>query len=380
MSLKELGVKPIINADGCATLLGGSTIGDEAIEAWKDAAKVYVDMKDLHKKAGRYLAGLVGAEGAYVASGATAGLVLSTAACVTRGELENILTIPEPTSSNEVVVQRLHRYAFVPALRLAGAKIIEVGNEYATKPEDLEQALTDRTAAVMYFVFDPQDGVLPLDRVIQIAHSKHVPVIVDSASELPPVENLRKFLAMGADLVVFSGGKALGGPNDTGIIFGRSALIEICARIGPHNYETVGSETRTFVGRPMKVGKEDILSLIAAFRSYLRRDHQAEMRRWERMAELMTVELKQTGFSAIRVMYPSFGHSVRPLTIARVEIDFDNAGSGITANQVAEELKAGDPPIYVYTRNNKVYINPQCLADGEDVVIISRLSGILRKN
>ncbi len=372
MLLEEIGAKKVINAWGTVTTLGGTTMSGEVIEAMREASKVYVDMKDLQKKAGSFIAEMLHVEAACISSGAAAGLVLATAACITGGDTERILDLPKASySRNKIVVQKLHRNAFINILRTAGAEIIRVGGEKETTARDFEDTLDDTVAAVMYFVFEPQPGALPPEEVLKISHRKGVPVIIDAAAELPPVQNLEKFAKMGADLVVFSGGKAIGGPNDTGLILGRKDLIETCMRL--EYYEYVGSETVALLGRPMKVSKEDMLALVMALRQYLQRDHNEEMKLWEGKVDYMVSELSKSKLPKARKVYPGSGHSVRPLVIPRAAIDFNESTTGMKAEEISEWLKAGDPPIYVYAKDNVLFLNPQCLQDQEEKIIVSKL-------
>jgi uncharacterized pyridoxal phosphate-dependent enzyme len=374
--LEELGVRKVINAWGTVTVLGGTTMSAEVIEAMGEASQVYVDMKELHRKAGDFIARKLGVEAACISSGATAGLILSTAACITGGNREKILDLPKAAQGarNKVLVQTVHRNGFVNSLQLAGAEVQMVGGEKETTREEFEKALADGTvAAVMYFVFDPQPGVLPLDQVVQIAHRRGIPVLVDAASELPPLENLKNFSATGADLVVFSGGKALGGPNDTGLILGRRDLIDTCLRL--EYYETVGGRSVALLGRSMKVSKEDILALVTAVIQYLGRDHEEEMRQWELKVDYMVSELssKAKNLPAPQKVYPGYGHGPRPLIFPRCALDFGQSTSGLTAEMLSDGLKSGNPPIYVYVKDNVLFLNPQCLQDQEEKIIVSRL-------
>jgi uncharacterized pyridoxal phosphate-dependent enzyme len=387
MLLEELGVKRAINAWGTVTLLGGTTISDDVIDAMREASKVYVDMKELHKKAGDYIATMLGVEAACVVSGATAGLILSAAACMTGGETESILSLPRigsknngggGSSKNKILVQRLHRNPFVKSLGTAGAEVFFFGGEEKTTDSDLEEAIDAKVAAMMYFVFDPQPGVLELDRVVEISHRHRVPVIVDAASELPPMSNLKKFTSTGADIVVFSGGKAVGAPSDTGLVLGRRDLIETCVRL--EYYENVGNETVALLGRSMKVSKEDVLAVVTALRQYLRRDHDADMKAWKEKVEYMISELsKSKKLPAPKLAYPTYGHEPRPLNIPRVALDFNADGYGIdAAKEMSNKLKSGDPPIYVYVKDNVLFLNPQCLQGQEEKVIVSRLFELAR--
>lgn len=372
MLLEELGIEKVINAWGTVTVLGGTTMTDDVIEAMREASTIYVDMMELHKKAGDLIARLIGVEATCVTSGATAGLILATAACITGGDRQKILDLPKAdVRRNKVVVQRLQRNAFVNVLRTSGAEIAEIGSEKETTPRDLESVLNESIAAVMYFVFDPQPGVLSFQEVVRIAHGKGVPVIVDAAAELPPSENLTKFTNMGADVVVFSGGKDIGGPNDTGLVIGRRDLIETCMKL--QFYEDVQGKTVALLGRSMKVSKEDIFALTRAIQSYLQKDHVEQMRIWEEKTDYMVSKLSKSGLPKVRKIIPGSGHGPRPLVIPTVSIDFNETSSGMNADEMSQKLRAGDPPIYVYTKDNALYLNPQCLQDNEEKVVVSRL-------
>jgi len=373
MLLEELGVKKVVNAWGTITLLGGTTMSDGVVDAMREASKVYVDIKDLHKKAGDHIAKMLGVEAACIVSGATAGLILSTAACIAAGDSRKILSLPKTSGGdkNKVLVQQLHRNPFAKSLATAGAEVIFFGSSERTEEVDLKNSIGDKTAGVMYFAFDPQPGVLTLDRVVRVAHGYGVPVIVDAASELPPVENLRNFIATGADLVVFSGGKAIGAPNDTGLVIGRRDLIETIIRL--EYYETVGSETFALLGRPMKVSKEDVLALVTALKQYVGRDHTGEMKQWDTKVQYMITGLSRSKKLPIpKLVYPGYGHEPRPLNIPIAALDFDGDGPN-AAKEMSDKLKSGNPPIWAYVKDNVLFLNPQCLQDDEEKIVVSRL-------
>jgi uncharacterized pyridoxal phosphate-dependent enzyme len=374
--IEELGLKPIINAAGNLTVLGGTTLDKEVIDAMIEASKVYLDMNELHIKAGQYIAKLLGVEDAYITSGAGAGMALAVAACIVRDRPDRLGTFPHVEGlKHEVIVQKKHRNFYDYIIEIPGAKIVEIGNELETTEDDLKNAINEKTCAVMYFVFDPMDGVLPLSSVVEIAHRYNVPVIVDAAAEVPPKENLRKFYEMGADLVIFSGGKDIGAPNDTGIILGRKELVQLCRRLGPHSYEKVDNKTRIYLGRPMKTSKEDILAVVAALKKYLSMDENERIKNWERKVDYIISELVRKGVRNVSKIYPSgFGHS-RPACVPRVEIQPpDNE----TADNLLRKLREEDPPIYAYTFRDKLYISPQCLRDGEEKIVAEKIIKILK--
>ncbi len=373
--LEELGVRRVVNATGVLTVLGGSVPDDEVLSAIREASKIYLDVPELQHKAGEYLSKLLGVEAAFVTSGAAAGLVLSMAACMTRGDREKMGRLPRAEGmKNEVIVQKLQRNMYDYNLELAGAKIVEVGGAAGTTASDLEKAITARTAAVVYFVFDPQNGILPLKEVVRIAHNRGIPVIADAAAENPPAENLTKFYQEGADLVTFSGGKDIGALNSSGLLIGRKELIDVCASLGPHSYEqTPSGTTRVYIGRPMKISKEGIVGLVAAVKKYVQIDQAARLKIWNDKVDYIVSSLSNCKDVSVRNVIPTNVDHPRPMTIPRVEIK----SGRITPEDLERELKKGDPPIYAYVMDERLYVNPQCLLEGDEKIVASRLRELL---
>ncbi len=223
---QELGVTPVINAAATLTRLGGSRMAPDVLAAMNEAAASFVQIDELQARAGDVIAGITGAEAGYVTTGAAAALTLGTAACLAGMDVSKMDRLPDTTGmKNEVVVQKGHRNAYDHAVRAAGITFVEVGTlgypgAGGTFAWQIEEAITDKTAAVFCPILDTP-GTLSLKEVAEIAHAKGVPVIVDAAAELPPRSNLQKFIADGADLVAFSGGKAIGGPQSSGVLAGR---------------------------------------------------------------------------------------------------------------------------------------------------------------
>jgi uncharacterized pyridoxal phosphate-dependent enzyme len=375
--LEKIGVKKIINCSGTLTVLGGTTVDDEVIDAMKEVAGIYVDMPELHRQVGEYLAKLIGCDSAFVVNGAGAGLVISVAACMTGGELSKMIRLPDTTGmKDEIIVQHLQRNMYDYNLRLTGTNIVEIGDQNRTTKKDLQAAINQKTAAIVYFVFDPHQGVLPLDAVCREAHRHDIPVIVDAAAELPPAENLTRFLKMGADLAIFSGGKDIGAPNDTGLIVGRKDLVEACMRLGPHSYERVNSQVRVFIGRPMKTSKEDIIAFVTALERYLKADHKKRLLEWERIADSLISGLKNVGDNIrARKIYGSDIDHPRPAIVPIVEIELTKGR--VLAGEMIQKLRHSSTPIAAYSVEGKICLSPQCLARGEVKIVISRLMEII---
>src|SRR5215207_327359 len=250
------------------------------LDAMREAAGSFVDMYELQQVVGKRLADLTGNEAAYVSTGAAAGIVLATLAAMTGGDLPTIAHLIETGEApkTEVIIHRVHRIPYDPAIRLAGGRIVEIGNRLQTFPWELEAAIGPRTAMVFYSAgVHLSSGALPLAETVEIAHAHGVPVVVDAAAQLPPTENLWRFTReFGADLAVFSGGKDFRGPQASGLLVGTEAMIAAIAVNGsPHQR----------LARPLKVGKEEMIGLLAAVERYVAEDWQDRARRYEETVE-----------------------------------------------------------------------------------------------
>jgi len=372
---ETLGVRRIVNGSGTLTSLGGNTLAPEVRRAMAQASQSFVFMEELQKKAGEEIARIAGAEAAYVVSGAAAGVVMSIAACISRGDTVLASGLPGVGGARcEVLVQEPHRSVYTSLIGFAGGKARFVGNPETVTEEELEAAMGDGTAAVLHIDFDPMKGVLPLETVIELGHRHGVPVVVDAAAELPPVENLARYVSLGADLVVFSGGKDIGAPSDTGFVCGRKTLVDACAAVGPYNSATVDGSRTYFLGRPMKTSKEDIAALVVALRSYRRRS-QANERRCRRITNSLLDGLsKVRGIQASEVM-PGPEDTIRPLTVPRVRVTMEPRKA--PAEDLLRALERGDPSIRLYSIGDALYVNPQCLRETDVPIIVARLAEVL---
>lgn len=363
ISYEELGVTPLINADAHLTALGGSTMPDEVIAAMQRASKSFVDVVELQESVGRRIADLTHNEACYVSSGAAAGIVLSVLACRTGDDVRLVSQLPDRPPKREVIIHSSHRIPYDPAVRLAGGQLVTIGNAMQTFFWELEAAINDRTAAVLFVAGTHlAGGSLSLEDTVAIAHRARVPVIVDAAAQLPPIENLWHFTRnAGADIALFSGGKALGGPQPTGLILGRSDLIRACAQNGaPHQR----------FARAMKTGKEEMLGLLAAVDRYLKLDHQSLGRQYEQtVAEWIGRLADIKGVVAERA-YPN--EAAQP--IPRLRLRLDAAVCGMFASDLVAKLRAGHPPIAIaFDPPDAVLVTPDMLCSGEDETIACRL-------
>ena len=359
---EEIGVTTVINASGSMTTLGGSVMAPEVVKAMERAAEHFVRMDELVAWGGAEIARITGAEAGHVTTGSAGGLLLGTAACLTGLDRQKMWQLPDTTGmKNEMVVQKLHRIGFDHACRTAGAQMVEVGDESGSTAAQLEAAITDKTAVVNYVDLDPQP-VVPLEEVVAIAHARNVPVMVDAAAQLPPSSNLKAYLEQGADLVIFSGGKDIAGPNDSGILCGRRDLIQAAAMQAFPN----GG-----IGRTCKVSKEQIVGLVYALRRWAALDHDARTVAWQSMSEEMCAGLQGIAGVTAEVAFATSG--ARPLVVPKARVTVDEKVAQV--GRVAQALMLGEPAIAISTEPGirALWLNPQHLEPEQVAAVVHRV-------
>lgn len=363
----ELGVKKIINGVATLTSKGGSIMPPEVLAAMASAAQNFVDIDELQERAGQKIAEWTHNEAAYISCGCAAGMVLATAACITGLDPEKRAQLPYSDGlKNEVIVHRSGLVGYAFAIKQAGGRLVEIGTEKSATLEDLESAVTDRTAAI--FVFYRNLGMqeqIPLETQIKFARQHNIPLIIDAAAQIPPVENLWRFTQMGADLALFSGGKGLCGPQSSGLIVGRRDLIEACA---------FNACPRGFIGRPMKVGKEEIVGLMAAVKWYLGLDHEKLIRDYEEQVAMIVQEFSTHPGVHARRLFPSEAGQPH----GRVELVFDEKVLGISRDEILQLLLDDEPAVFLAAGGEtSVVINPQTLQPGEAEVVVRQIKKVL---
>jgi D-glucosaminate-6-phosphate ammonia-lyase len=391
---ERFGVKTVINAAGTQTRAGGTLMDPEVAAAMAEAARNFVRIDELQDAASRLIAEATGAEAGYVTSGASAGITLAVAASIAGLNIDRMNRLPDTTGmAAEVIVQRPHRNAYDHAALLAGARLVEVGTSGfpgrgASWPWEVEAAITDQTTAILWPVSDIP-GVASLEEVSEIAHRHDLDVIVDAAAALPPVSNLRRFIDLGADAVIFSGGKAIRGPQSTGIVAGRADLIESIALqhqdmdVYPQTWSLRGKYLESGllpgpphhgIGRGFKVGKEEIIGLMVALERYLARDHEAEFAAW-----LARVNAMANALDGIPGVSPEvFIDPRRPIPVLRLNLD--EAVVGKSAYDIVNELAEGEPPVLLsegFAFRGLVGVNPMGLQEHEDAIVVERLQAAL---
>jgi L-seryl-tRNA(Ser) seleniumtransferase len=394
---EELGVEPIINAVGPSTRLSGGIMRGEVAEAMRQASEYCVDIAQLQAKAGEVIVEVTGAEAGYVTSGAAAGLLLGTAACVTGLDPGKMNRLPDTRGmKNEVIMARSHRNFYDHAVRSVGIELVEVGiaDRFSgagvrdAEGWEIGAAIGEQTAAVVYVAYAHTQP--SLEEVVAAAHDKGVPVIVDAAGQLPPAENLRRFIAVGADLVAFSGGKAIGGPQASGILCGRRDLIAAAALqhqdldVMPELWDPPASlidktqlpgAPQHGIGRPCKVGKEEIAGLVKALRLFVAEDSEVRRERWLALMQGLVDACGSLAHAEIEVVADRKRAEV---PTARLTLDEDAAG--LTALELVRALQDGRPRIAAnptYVHEGVVIFGPMCLKGGEPEQIARRLGEVL---
>jgi L-seryl-tRNA(Ser) seleniumtransferase/D-glucosaminate-6-phosphate ammonia-lyase len=355
----RLGVKEYINAWGKATALGASLIQPKALVAMEEASTSFVEIEDLHRKAGKAIATITGAEDACVTCGASAGLCSAVAACMTSSDVVKIRSIPDTEGmQNELIMQKRHAGYYSLLTRLTGAHLVIVGTDEGTPDHVFFDAFNEKTAAVLYQANSTGPGVIPLATVLTIAHGKGVPVIVDAAAML----DYEEYIAAGADLVIYSGGKSFEGPTASGFVCGRLDLIDACHL------------QRLNLARPMKVGKEEIVGLVTALEIYARRNVEAEQIGWRKKVQYIRSALKGTPHVKVDLIHDTF----RP-AIQRVRVALDDV-LGVSAGEVRERLKTGSPGVILRpSRDAFLIIDVRQLRDGDERIVAQRLKAEIEK-
>ena len=364
---RTLGVSPAIVASGSTTAYGGSKLRPEVLDSMEKASRTMVNMDDLNVAAGKVIAEVTGAEAGLVTSGSAGGLVLQAAAVMAGSDPASMAKLPKSDGlKNEIVMHMSHRFPYDQCYTATGATIVNIGDGRRCHPWELEAAINENTAAIAYlFSGFVSRRALPLEQVVEMAHAHDVPIIVDAASYLPPRANLRRFIEAGADMVQFSGGKAVRGPQGTGILAGRADLIEAAyANASPHQ----------FIGRGMKVAKEEIIGLVEALQIFADEDEDAENSRFYEMCQQVVDALIETPGLEVSVEHDEWDY-LTPVAVMRFTRDW----RGPSRDEVNDMMAAGDPPVYLHNIHNpdELAVDPFNLDDQELETVIRRLREVM---
>jgi L-seryl-tRNA(Ser) seleniumtransferase len=359
---RDLGVRPFINAAGTYTAMTASLMPPEVMDAINYASRHFVMLDELHDKVGERIATLIRADGAMVTSGAASALTLGTAAVLTGTDRQKIGDLPNLAGmKSEVIVQKAHRFGYEHAVRNCGVTLVEVET-----PEDVDRAVNGKTAMMLFYNNNNREGRIQDEAFVQLARKHGIPTLNDAAADVPPVENLWKYTKMGFDLVAFSGGKGLRGPQSAGLLVGRKDLIAAARLNAPPNGNTIG--------RGLKVNKEEMVGMLAALERYVGLDHAGELRDFERRAD--TIRRSAAAVSGVKaeVFVPEIANHV-----PHVRIAWDAAGTGLSAAEAVKALREGEPSIGTRAEGDALVIGVWMMQPGEDHIVARRVREVLEK-
>jgi L-seryl-tRNA(Ser) seleniumtransferase len=357
---RELGVRPFINAAGTYTAMTASLMPPEVIAAITYASKHYVMLDELHDRVGARIAMLLKCEAAMVTSGAASALTLATAGVLTGTDPRKVVELPNLAGmKSEVIIQKAHRFGYDHAVRNCGVRLVEVETR-----DDMERAITPQTAMMLFYNNNNMEGRIRDEEFVAIGRQHAVPTLNDAAADVPPVENLWKYTQMGFDLVAFSGGKGLRGPQSAGLLIGRRDLVAAARLNAPPNGNTVG--------RGMKVNKEEMIGLLAALELYLAKDHAAEQREFHARAEAIRSSAAAVAGVTAEIFVPEVANHV-----PHVRISWDAAAKGMTAADAVSRLRAGEPSIGTRSEGDAVVIGVWMMNRGEEQIVARRLRDVL---
>ncbi|MEP3208088.1 MAG: aminotransferase class V-fold PLP-dependent enzyme [Maribacter sp.] len=357
---KELGLRTFINAAGTYTSMTGSLMHKEVTDAISYGATEYVNLDELHDKVGERIAALLDCEYATVTSGAFGAMTLGLAGIMCGMDEKKVAQLPDTTGlKNEVIVQKKHAIGYTHALINTGAKIVEVETA-----QELERAINKKTAMLWFLNANTEQGEVKWEEFIALGKKHNVPTFIDCAADVPPVENLFKFTKMGFDLVCFSGGKGIRGPQSAGLLLGKREYIEAARLHTPPRGTTIG--------RGMKVNKEEVLGMMVALELYLARDHKKEWELWERQIKLISDSALSVKGVKTEIHVPLHANHVPSLYIR-----WDENEVGITTDEMRKRLRDGHPSIETVGNKEQVGITTWMMEPGQERIVAQRVKEVL---
>jgi L-seryl-tRNA(Ser) seleniumtransferase len=367
---RELGVRTFINAAGTYTLLSASLPLPEVMDAMNYAAQHFVAINELQEAVGNRIAQMIGCEAAMVTSGAAAALTIGTAACITGTRSEYVRQIPDLTElKNEVIIQRHHRFLYDHAIRNCGIRFVEIETA-----QELENALSEHTAMLMFFNDGEPKGKIKAEEFAAMGKRRGIPTFNDAAADVPPVENLTRYLRMGFDLVTFSGGKGMRGPQNAGLLLGRRDLIAAARMNCAPNGDSIG--------RGFKVSREVLLGTMVAVEMFLQRDEETQSREWQRRIEMLAESVKGIAHLQAEIFIPPIANHVPHLKLI-----WQRDAWGFTADEVRRQLREGEPsieavPAYSYEptgTGEEIRFGVWMMRDGEAEITAQRLREVFQQ-
>ena len=365
--LESLGVVPLINAGGPVTRFSGTRPRPEAMQAMMAMVDPFVEIHELIIAAGERLAEMIGVPAATVTSGASGGLTVQTAAAMAKDDPERIFQLPiSDDIPNELVIQKNHRFGYDHLYLTPGARFVEVGDASGCSAEEVEDAVNDKTAAIIHLESPYSgDNVLPIETLVDIAHHNGLPLMCDAASRLPPRENLTKFVEAGADLVSFSGGKGIRGPQATGLLLGSEEWVE---------YARLNNAPNATVARAQKVSKESIAGIMAAVEIFVNEDEKAENRRYTRLMQSVVDQIIEIPGVDAEVVH-DYNHY-----IPHAVLKLNDSWRGPPKSVIGERMLEAPDRIMILTFLEEVpefWVDPLNLSDEEVQIVADKLRRVL---
>jgi uncharacterized pyridoxal phosphate-dependent enzyme len=356
----ELGVRPFINAAGTYTAMTASLMPPEVMDAIQYASHHFVMLDELHDKVGERIATLLKCEAAMVTSGAASALTLGTAGVLTGTDRRKVGLLPNLAElKSEVIMQKSHRFGYDHAVRACGVRIVEV--ETAA---DLERAITPQTAMMLFFNSNNGVGQIKDQEFASLGKKHGIPTMNDCAADVPPIENFWKYTAMGFDLVAFSGGKGIRGPQSAGMLLGRKDLIAAARLNAPPNAS---------IGRGLKVNKEEMVGMLVALESFLKRSD-GEIKVFEARAEAVRKAAASVSGVTAEVFVPEIANHV-----PHVRITWGADGPAMKAADVVQAMRAGEPSVVIRNEDEALVVGVWMLRDNEEKIVAKRLREVLSK-
>ncbi len=361
---EELGVTTVINGQGTMTMLGGSLVRPEVEAVMALAARHFVSIPELEVAAGKRIAEMLKLPAAYsaiVTSGAAAAMTSGLAGILTGDNPKFIEQLPDLTGmKSEVIIQKSHRNPFDHQLRATGVKLVEVETR-----EEVHRAINAKTAMMHFTNFANGDGQIKAEEWVKLAHENQIPAFIDAAADTPPVSHLWDYANMGYDLIAFSGGKAIRGPQCAGLLIGRKELVT-CALLNNSPHEDT-------LGRSSKVGKEEIAGMVKALESYLREDHEALNKEWWRRLDMISAQVARVSGVSTSLYIPDVANHV-----PHMDISWDPRRISLSVRDASQALRSGKPSIVLGSSERGLTMNSFMLQPGEDKVIADRLVELLK--
>jgi len=360
---KELGIRTFINAAGTYTSMTGSLMPKEVINAINYGSLEYVNLDELQDKVGERIAELLECEYATVSSGCFGAMSIAMAGVMSGKDPKKIKQLPDTTGlRNEVILQESHTIGYAQALTNVGAKLVKVKTA-----EELENAINEKTAMLWFLNANTDRGDIKWEEFVSLGKKHNIPTFIDCAADVPPVDNLFKFTRIGFDMVAFSGGKGLRGPQSAGLLLGKKEYIEAARLHTPPRGETIG--------RGMKVNKEEVLGMLAALELYLSKDHQAEWKMWEDQIDLISESAKSITGVETNIHVPTHANHVPSL-----KIRWDQSKVNISPDNVRKILREGSPSIETVGNKNEIGITTWMRVPGQEKIVAKKIKKILKSH